>query len=68
MYSKREAETKFLGWHRTGSDIRYYPSKRKLIQTSLPQLYTLSFTIELNFDKDVVYLAHCYPYTYSDCL
>ena len=21
----------------------------------------------MNHDKDTVYLAHCYPYTYSDC-
>jgi len=29
IYSKREAETKFKGWHRSGSDIKYYPSKRR---------------------------------------
>lgn len=22
----------------------------------------------MQYDKDVLYLAHCYPYTYSDCL
>lgn len=29
QYSKREAETKFQGWHRTGMDIKYYPSKKR---------------------------------------
>lgn len=28
--------------------------------------YTLSFNIEFPHDKDEVYLAHCYPYTYTD--
>jgi hypothetical protein len=29
QYSKREAETKFQGWHRTGMDIKYHPSKKR---------------------------------------
>lgn len=28
--------------------------------------YTLSFNIEFPHDQDEVYLAHCYPYTYTD--
>jgi hypothetical protein len=28
--------------------------------------YTLSFNMEFPYDNDHVYLAHCYPYTYSD--
>lgn len=31
-------------------------------------MYTLSFSIETDHDNDQVYFAHCYPYTYSDCL
>lgn len=30
MYSKKEAETKFNGWHRCGSDIRYYQTKKRV--------------------------------------
>ena len=29
--------------------------------------YTLTFSIQFDYDHDTVYLAHCYPYTYSDC-
>jgi hypothetical protein len=28
--------------------------------------YTLTFNIEFPHDNDQVYLAHCYPYTYTD--
>lgn len=28
--------------------------------------YTLTFSVEFDHDKDVVYLAHSYPYTYTD--
>lgn len=31
-----------------------------------PSTYTLTFTLEFPHDKDIVYLAHSYPYTYSD--
>ena len=27
--------------------------------------HTLSFTMEFPFEDDCVYLAYCYPYTYS---
>lgn len=67
IYSKKEAETKFQGWHRTGQDVRYFASKKRATLVNQVQFYTLSFHIELHYDKDVVYLAHCYPYTYSDC-
>ena len=29
--------------------------------------FTLSFEVTFKYDDDEVYLAHCYPYTYSDC-
>ena len=68
MYSKKEAETKFNGWHRCGTDIRYYSTKKRVTQaTGSQQFYTLSFFVEMPYDKDQVYFAHCYPYTYSDC-
>jgi hypothetical protein len=28
--------------------------------------YTLTFNIEFPHDDDQVFLAHCYPYTYTD--
>lgn len=29
-------------------------------------MYTLTFTLEFPHENDTVYIAHCYPYTYSD--
>lgn len=29
--------------------------------------YTLSFQMSFKHNDDEVYMAHCYPYTYSDC-
>lgn len=29
-------------------------------------LYSLTWTLEFPFDSDTCYLAHCYPYTYSN--
>lgn len=28
--------------------------------------YTLTFSIKFPYDNDTCYLAHCYPYTYSE--
>ena len=67
IYSKKEAELKKNGWHRTGHEIKYYPSKKRSI-ASAQVFYTLSFQVELPYDQDQVYFAHCYPYTYSDCI
>lgn len=30
-------------------------------------LYTLSFKVSFKHDQDTVYVAMCYPYTYTDC-
>lgn len=67
IYSKKDAEVRKLGWHRSGKDIKYYPSRKRSI--SSPQnFYTLSFQIDFTHDSDQVFFAHCYPYTYSDCI
>lgn len=31
-----------------------------------PLYYALSFEIKFPYDNDTVFLAHCYPYTYTD--
>lgn len=31
-----------------------------------PALYSLTWTLRFPYDADTCYLAHCYPYTYSD--
>lgn len=31
-----------------------------------PNYYALTFEIKFKHDRDTVYFAHCYPYTYTD--
>ncbi|CAL8374227.1 unnamed protein product [Arctogadus glacialis] len=69
LYSQRAAEEQGMGWHRIGSNIKYY---RHYPQTSLenptsegPALHSLTWTCQFPYDADTCYLAHCYPYTYS---
>lgn len=63
IYSKKEAEFQTIGWQRFGSDIGYYPSKKK---SSTCDFFTLSFTTTFKYEHDSVYIANCYPYTYTD--
>lgn len=76
IYSKKESESRSIGWIRAGEDIAYYQSnlrKNNLGTSNIPnangsqQLYTVSFKIQFKYDNDEVYFAYCYPYTYSDC-
>ncbi|CAL8293413.1 unnamed protein product [Boreogadus saida] len=69
LYSQRAAQEQGMGWHRIGSNIKYY---RHYPQTSLenpssegPALHSLTWTCQFPYDADTCYLAHCYPYTYS---
>ena len=62
--SKRDSG---LGWHRTGTDISYYPNTFKKENVRMPRFYsTFTFTYEYTSSNDTVYFAHCFPYTYSD--
>ena len=56
-----------MGWHRIGSDIRYYQNHYKN-NGRFPnkRFYTLTFTVTFESDYDTVYFTHCFPYTYSD--
>ncbi|KAJ9594580.1 hypothetical protein L9F63_027438, partial [Diploptera punctata] len=63
LYSTKEAQLNGIGWRR--SDVNFLPNWPDE-EDQLPS-YTLTFNIEFPHDNDrVFYLAHCYPYTYSD--
>lgn len=64
VYSKIEAEQCKRGWRREGLDICYYQNNIK--KKAGGNYYTLTFTIVTKHDNDTVYIAHCYPYTYTD--
>ncbi|XP_072529822.1 cytosolic carboxypeptidase 2 isoform X2 [Salminus brasiliensis] len=63
LYSELAAWLKGEGWHRAGSNIRYY---RNLNEKEGKALYSLTWTLQFPYENDTCYLAHCYPYTYSD--
>ncbi|XP_044047852.1 cytosolic carboxypeptidase 2 isoform X2 [Siniperca chuatsi] len=69
LYSERAAEEKGVGWQRTGSNIRYYRNcnqNTKDNNSDTITLYSLTWTLQFPCDSDTCYLAHCYPYTYSN--
>ncbi|XP_021353361.1 cytosolic carboxypeptidase 2-like isoform X26 [Mizuhopecten yessoensis] len=67
MYSEKEAQTKKVGWIRSGSDIKYYRNNIKYETTKGEKpFYSLTWTVEFPHDNDTVYFAHCFPYTYTD--
>ncbi|XP_041795393.1 cytosolic carboxypeptidase 2 [Chelmon rostratus] len=69
LYSERAVKEKNVGWQRTGSNIRYYRNcsqSTKDSNSDTVTLYSLTWTLQFPYDSDTCYLAHCYPYTYSD--
>jgi hypothetical protein len=73
LYSSYAAEKHGLGWHRTGSNISYRTnggiSKQTMENGStvrVEYLRTLSFDVEFPANHDTSYLAHCFPYTFTD--
>ncbi|XP_066581955.1 cytosolic carboxypeptidase 2 [Prorops nasuta] len=64
LYSTEDARTRSIGWRRCGDNITYY--RNNDYSDEEKERYTLTFNISFPYDGDTVYLAHCYPYTYSD--
>ncbi|KAK9508869.1 hypothetical protein O3M35_006326 [Rhynocoris fuscipes] len=65
MYSLKDAIINKIGWRRCGSNINYYQNDHNG-EDEQNCTYTLTFTIEFPHDDDCVYIAHSYPYTYTD--
>ncbi|KAK4886667.1 hypothetical protein RN001_002938 [Aquatica leii] len=65
MYSKIDASRNQIGWRRCGENIAYFFNDGLLNRHQL-NTYTLTFTLEFPNNDDEVYLAYCYPYTYTD--
>ncbi|KAJ8944755.1 hypothetical protein NQ318_011662 [Aromia moschata] len=67
MYSTKDSCLHSIGWRRCGQNITYYCNENAIPEDTDQQMtYTLSFTVKFPHDDDEVYLAHSYPYTYSD--
>jgi len=54
-----------LGWYRDGDNIAYFKNSMK--KKGGENYYSLHFEVQFKNDDDEVYIAHCYPYTYTDC-
>ena len=70
LYSVKTANEEGVGWERQGEDICYYQVKETYTKGRKEgeevHYYALTFTITISHENDIVYLAHCYPYTYTD--
>ncbi|XP_024870764.1 cytosolic carboxypeptidase 2-like [Temnothorax curvispinosus] len=65
LYSTEDARTRSVGWRRCGDNITYYRNNDSSSDEE-KEKHTLTFNISFPHDRDIVYLAHCYPYTYTD--
>ncbi|XP_076686785.1 cytosolic carboxypeptidase 2 [Andrena cerasifolii] len=64
LYSTEDAKRRAVGWRRCGDNIAYY--RNDSLSDEEKEKHTLSFNVSFPHDRDTVYLAHCYPYTYTD--
>nr|XP_012234961.1 PREDICTED: cytosolic carboxypeptidase 2 [Linepithema humile]XP_012234962.1 PREDICTED: cytosolic carboxypeptidase 2 [Linepithema humile] len=65
LYSTEDARIRSVGWRRCGDNITYYRNNDSSSDEE-KEKHTLTFNISFPHDHDIVYLAHCYPYTYTD--
>ncbi|XP_059175471.1 cytosolic carboxypeptidase 2-like [Physella acuta] len=69
VYSEKDAQEKQKGWVRTGHHISY---SRNVTNHSCPLLqrgvtyFMLEWQMEFPNADDTYYLAHCYPYSFTD--
>ncbi|CAK9797042.1 Cytosolic carboxypeptidase Nna1 [Anthophora plagiata] len=64
LYSTEDAKRRAIGWRRCGENIAYYRNDSSSDEEK--EKHTLTFNVSFPHDRDTVYLAHCYPYTYTD--
>ena len=64
LYSEIGARKYGRGWTRSGNDVCYYQNSMK--RKNAGYYYTMTFSISFNYDNDIIYFAHGYPYTYTD--
>lgn len=65
-YQNNQPYCKVFGEAQTEKGGKFMPGNATPGQKEPTQLYTLSFKFSLKHDFDEVYIAMCYPYTYTD--
>ncbi|XP_063240662.1 cytosolic carboxypeptidase Nna1 [Bacillus rossius redtenbacheri] len=66
LYSSKDAQLRNIGWRRCGDNIAYFRNDCASGEEESVPSFTLSFNLEFPHDDDHAFLAHCYPYTYSE--
>ena len=66
LYSNKAALATGMGWHRAGVPLAYGMNKVK--RKAKKNFVTFTFSMTFPFADDTCYIAHCYPYRYSDLL
>jgi len=64
IFSTEQNKKDQSGWFRGGSDISYFKNQINREGTNR-NYYSLTFTYTFSHSDDVVYFAHCFPYTLS---
>eukprot|EP00057_Strongylocentrotus_purpuratus_P007594 XP_011662068.1 PREDICTED: uncharacterized protein LOC580601 isoform X8 [Strongylocentrotus purpuratus] len=69
IYSEKEAQSSGQGWVRAGHHITYsrgYGFNRNGLLHPEITYHVLEWQMEFKHEDDTCYLAHCYPYTFTD--
>ncbi|CAF1187108.1 unnamed protein product [Adineta steineri] len=69
LFSGVDAKKESRGWNRVGHHINYSEYKPRSYNPLLERdinYYELDFQFEFTHSGDTCYIAHCYPYTYTD--
>lgn len=64
LHSQLLYKRRGLGWHRAGSSVAYHANSVK--KAGGEHYYSISFVLDGLPEGDVLHLAHCYPFTYTD--
>ncbi|XP_046441792.1 cytosolic carboxypeptidase 4-like isoform X2 [Daphnia pulex] len=55
-------------WERSGTSMCYYRNGFRQSNAEQTSYWSLSFTVTVPYDNDVLYIAYHYPYTYSQLM
>ncbi|CAF2473660.1 unnamed protein product [Rotaria sp. Silwood2] len=69
LFSDVAGKKELRGWHRVGHHINYAEYKQRTYNPLLERdinYFELDFQLEFPHTSDTCYIAHCYPYTFSD--
>ncbi|CAF3345315.1 unnamed protein product [Rotaria sp. Silwood1] len=69
LFSDVAGKKELRGWHRVGHHINYVEYKQRTYNPLLERdinYFELDFQLEFAHTGDTCYIAHCYPYTFSD--